>query len=264
MHWLRRSDEFDNLRSLMNPANIVGLVVLGVILLRDAPIPSSVEPLDPKVYIYGRDDRVAQAPHRAIGKLLTRGGKFICNAFALKTNLFATANHCLFDDTGRPSVAQIEIWDGSRHAVRSVVSHPDASGSLKIDDVSDDVGLVKLRRPLNVTPLKLRWIVRRGAPVFLLAYHGDSPDVLQRSYCGPAKVYASLVREDRIQAQCDNTKGASGAPVLAADGRVVGIHVGNHVPPFYGPRASLAALISERPLGHRRTNRLLRSHLAGR
>ena len=93
------------------------------------------------------------------------------------------------------------------------------------DSFSDDVALVELEFPVEVVPLELKWRIREGESLTLMAYHGDDPKKLQISNCNASDVFASWW----------------GAPVFGEGGKGVGVHIANRT----DGSAAIAALISK-------------------
>lgn len=174
-----------------------------------------------------RVQEVAAGP--AVGRLNIAGFKHLemCSGTLVTPDTVLTAAHCVMaPDGGAKRLSDMVFvagWDGAGHTgaanIASVRVHPRAFRNGRLD-IAHDVALVRLARPIAVTPLP---VVRSGPKqdFTLMGYPRTSPHRVRTSFICPAQDFRRLWRIG-----CAVEQGQSGGPVLLGEGadlRIVGV-----------------------------------------
>lgn len=173
----------------------------------------------------------------AVGRLDMNAGGF-CTATLIASDLVLTAAHCVYA-AGQPrDVSELTFRAGLRDGVsvaeRRIVSSAvseayDPAMGMRLDNVSQDVALLKLERPITVAdanPFVLFQGDLRGPELSVASYGEGRAEALSRQ----RTCQVVTVQDPIIAFDCDVTFGSSGAPVFAKNGnrgRIVSIVSGS-------------------------------------
>ncbi len=150
---------------------------------------------------------------RAVGILMSEG-RARCTAFLISADVAVTAAHCV-KDKPRPLVIRLGYIDEDAsprdYAVERVLVQNESEAVLRLSGTPGR----------TFTPLSYRSRVARVGDDATLLHHDDGK-ALRVSKC---KMVA--VRTDELQYRCTTRAGASGGPLLAANGALLGFHYGS-------------------------------------
>ena len=179
--------------------------------------------------ILGRDDRqIVRQQTLKKRTVRIRTGDTSCTASVVAPTLLLSAGHCLHVN-GFLGVPQIEASNGKTYTIAGVAA-PEfdgfpSPGNLG-NEISDDVALIRTKEPIG---MDLGWfgvsLNDDIEQIKLVGYHCDSFLQLKRQTC-TAYAVDDYVSRDRIVHRCDAFSGSSGSPLLAPNGKVVGVQVG--------------------------------------
>jgi hypothetical protein len=216
--------------------------------------------------VLGSDDRKALSEQpldrllgTTIGQLSNSKTRALCTAFCVRSDVIATAAHCLFGPNANVSESEFELNGSSTkiagHAtpVAHVISGTMSFALSPPINATSDWALAKLANPVctagglalsTATPSDLV-TVTKDQPLFQAGFHTDTDDADRMMISTPCRVPEKFVRVSRsvidqdfagaealILHTCDTGSGSSGSPmmIMGAHGvEVVGVNVGTYV-----------------------------------
>jgi Trypsin-like peptidase domain len=160
-----------------------------------------------------------------VGRILSDDGKETCTAFPVKTDLIATAGHCVKSGNSYTFVL------GDERIVARIVSSKFSEALLS------NYALLRLEKNLSLAPLKMAETPPARGQLSIVMFRGTPKQLVDRSL--DCRILA--IRKETFDHLCDTGAGTSGAPIFSSDGEVVGVHGGRSVSRGWATRIDILA-----------------------